>query len=149
MKTPCFELKDYIGQKVIVRSGSEEESLKIGKLIRYEEHRSGSKLPIVEINDKEMLCFSCILPYIPELYDALKDLDHQDQYNIVVYLKHFVSANARECSVDYKGREVEVMKGALEIQKDRIKSLKTSFVMMSILAAFMFIALMFVLQVIK
>jgi hypothetical protein len=94
----AFELEDYIGGYVIVRSGNDEEPLKKGTLVRYEDHHSGSALPIVKYDDGiEYLCFASILPYTDALWDMLSSLSKQHQLDEIIHLKHFILADARRC----------------------------------------------------
>lgn len=97
MRTPCFELEDYIGGWVIVRCGDEKKPLRKGTLVRYEDHHSGSALPIVKFDDGEYLCFSSLLPYTDSLWNMLEPMTPQEQYDEIIHLKHFVSAHTRRC----------------------------------------------------
>ena len=97
MNCKAWEIEDFIGEKVFVRDGTDDSPLKIGTLVRYEEHHSGSALPIVEIEGEEYLCFSSILPYSKELEYILKSMEPQEQLDFMVKLKHFVLGDARKC----------------------------------------------------
>jgi hypothetical protein len=98
MRHRAFELQDYIGGTVISRSGDEEEPLKKGTLVRYEDHHSGSALPIVKFDDgKEYLCFTSLLPYTDALWKMLEPMTAQEQLDEIVHLNHFTLANARRC----------------------------------------------------
>jgi len=63
---------DYINDKVIVRS-NENEPPAIGILRRFE-HSKDSRLPVVEIDGQEMLCFSIVVPYSTPLFQALEGM---------------------------------------------------------------------------
>ena len=96
MRMNAYELEDFIGEEVIVRNGS-DEPLKTGVLVKYEDHHSGSALPIVNINGEERLCFSPILPYSAELFRMLNDMNPEEQMDQIIRIKHFVGAHTRRC----------------------------------------------------
>jgi hypothetical protein len=97
MNMRAYELEDFIGEHVISRSGNELEPLKIGILVGYEEHHSGSSMPIVRFGDKEYLCFTSILPFSDVLFEMLSKLSPEEQMDEMTRIKHFVGANSRKC----------------------------------------------------
>jgi len=65
------EPKYIPGEKVLVRSNEEEEVL-VGTFKEWEHHPTGtSKLPIVTVDGKDLLCFATVCAYSDELYKAL------------------------------------------------------------------------------
>lgn len=91
-----WELEDFIGEKFFVRD-NHEDPIKIGVLAGYDQHHSGSSLPIMNIDGEEFLCFSALMPYSEELEKVLTGMKSQEQWNFMVKIQHFTLANARKC----------------------------------------------------
>jgi hypothetical protein len=103
MNIKAWELEEFIGTDFFVRNGT-DEPIKVGKLVGYQTHEnSGSALPLVEMEGETYISFSTMLPYSKELEIILKSMTPQEQLNFMVKIKHFVSADNRECYGRKKG----------------------------------------------
>jgi hypothetical protein len=97
MKASMWQLKDFIGEKFFVRD-NHDTPIKIGELVGYQKHHSGSALPIMKIDGKEYLSFSSIFPWSKEIESIFEGMSPQEQWDFIVKIKHFNSANDRMCS---------------------------------------------------
>jgi len=77
------------GKKIICRSNEFDETILVGKCVGLDAITVARQyLPLVKYNSNETvyICFSIIALYTEELYDAVKNLSPEEQYE---YLKPY------------------------------------------------------------
>ena len=92
-----YQLNDFINTRFFLRDTS-EDPIRIGSLIKYHKHEnSGTHLPIIEIDGKEYLSFSAMLPYSEHMELLLNSLTPTEQWDFMLKINHWHCAHSRKC----------------------------------------------------
>jgi hypothetical protein len=70
-------------RKVIIRS-NEKTPFKIGKLLGFHQvDRHGTEVPLVRVDDQDLICLGAVIPWSPEMEHFLNSLTPERQWVIL------------------------------------------------------------------
>ena len=84
----CFELKECIGQKVIIRSNEISDPYMVGVLKSFEPNHG---IPVCEVDGNELMCSGIVFPYSEHLIHMFDKMTFLQQYQWAANIRNWLN----------------------------------------------------------